>query len=135
MFQVIVIVLLFLMAVVWWRHAVRPKKQLIAPAIKQDARSHYHCVEVSPGVSACEAAQSLRAIRYLSDEAPLLPVPGCNAQHCACNYVHYDDRREDDRRNPYGIWASLPSTPANERRSRTERRKSQESVFRPSIAN
>ena len=135
MFQVAVIALLSLVAVVWWRYTVRQKKRLAESSIKQDARSHYHCVEVNPGVSACEAAQSLGTVRYLSDEAPRLPVPGCNAQHCACNYVHYDDRREDDRRNPYGIWASLPSTPANERRSRAERRKLQERVFRPSIAN
>ncbi len=39
--------------------------------------------------------------RFLSGEAPEIPVPGCNAATCACHYVHHKDRRHNDRRNPF----------------------------------
>lgn len=128
--------LLFVAAVVLWlRHAARQKACLSAPAARRDAPSRYHCVEVCTGVHACKAAQQLGHVRYLSGEAPGLPVSGCTEQQCACSYIHYDDRREDDRRNPYGQWANLPTAMVGERRSRTDRRTSQAGAFRPSIAH
>jgi hypothetical protein len=133
MVKVLVLVLFVAAVTLWWRHATRPR-HLAAPAAKRGARSSYHCVEVRTGTPACEAAQHLGNARFLSGEAPGLPVPGCSEQHCTCSYVHHDDRRDDDRRNPYGQWANLPLTIKRERRSRTERRQSQEGAFRPSIA-
>jgi len=134
MVQVIVFVLLVIAVVIVWRHASRQKKYLAASAARQGARNSYHCVEVRTGVPACEAAQHLGNVRFLSREAPDLPVPGCTEQTCACSYIHHDDRREDDRRNPYGMWANVPHAVARERRSRAERRRSQEGGFRPSMA-
>ena len=128
--------LLFVTAVVLWlRHAARQKAYLSAPAARRDAPGRYHCVEVCAGVHACKAVRQFGRVRYLSGEAPGLPVSGCTAQQCACSYVHHPDRREDDRRNPYGQWANLPPAMVGERRSRTDRRASQEGVFRPSIAH
>lgn len=134
MVQVFALVLFVIAVAIWWRHAARQKKHLAAPAAKRDARSSYHCVEVRTGVPACEVAQHLGNVRFLSKEAPSLPVSGCTEQNCACSYIHHDDRRDDDRRNPYGQWANLPPAIGGERRSRVERRRLQESAFRPSIA-
>jgi hypothetical protein len=116
------------------RRTVKKRQNPQAMLTKQGNRSRYHCVEVHGGNTACEAAKSLEGTRFLPDEAPGLPVPGCNTQNCMCRYVHHDDRREDDRRNPYRHFGSgLPGV-AGERRARNDRRKSPENAFKPSIA-
>jgi len=135
MAQVLALLLFVTAVVLWLRHAARQKAYLSAPAARRDAPGRYHCVEVCAGVHACKAVRQFGRVRYLSSEAPGLPVSGCTAQQCACSYVHHPDRREDDRRNPYGQWANLPPAMVGERRSRTDRRASQEGVFRPSIAH
>lgn len=135
MAQGLALLLLVTAVVLWLRYAAGQKPPRASPADKRDARSRYHCVEVRTGVPACEAARQLGNVRYLSSEAPGLPVSGCTEQQCACSYIHHDDRREDDRRNPYGQWTNLPHGMERERRSRTDRRASQEGAFRPSIAH
>ena len=62
--------------------------------------SPYHCVEVKMSYDACEEVLKLHGKRYLSAEAPMLPVVGCN-QNCKCKFKHYDDRRQDDRRDAF----------------------------------
>ena len=43
---------------------------------------------------ACRAAVELRGKRYLSSEAPSLPLPQCSSPTlCKCVYYHYADRR------------------------------------------
>jgi hypothetical protein len=42
----------------------------------------------------------LETKRFLSGEAPPLPLPNCTAPRCLCCYAHYEDRREGDRRIP-----------------------------------
>jgi hypothetical protein len=62
-------------------------------------RLKYHCVEVIARTSACEAARSLKSIRVLSAEAPLLPLKTCDRPaDCKCIYRHFDDRRQGPRR-------------------------------------
>ena len=37
--------------------------------------------------------------RYLSEDAPVLPLAGCtNRRGCKCVYEHFEDRRTDVRR-------------------------------------
>jgi hypothetical protein len=93
----------------------------------------YHCVEIQGDDPSCASARQLAGRRFLSDEAPALPVPGCDQPHCRCRYVHHEDRRQHDRRNPYGQWA-LPPSLAGERRARADRRRADGSGFRPSIS-
>lgn len=101
---------------------------------KQVRRGNYHCVEVHGGHPACETVKRLDGNRFLPDEAPGLPMPGCNAQTCTCRYVHHEDRREDDRRNAYRQWSiDLPDIDG-ERRDRNDRRKSSENAFKPTMA-
>ena len=135
MAQVFALLLFVTAVVLWLRHAARQKAYLSAPAARRDAPGRYHCVEVCTGVHACKAARQLGHVRYLPGEAPGLPVSGCTELQCACSYIHHDDRRQDDRRNPYGRWENLPPATVGERRSRTDRRISPEGTFRPSIVH
>ena len=134
MVEVIALVVFVVAVSFWWFQAARQKKRQATLASRRHARISYHCVEVRAGDFTCGAAEKLEHVRYLSDEAPSLPVPGCRVERCTCSYIHHDDRRDDDRRNPYGHWSNVPPAIAGERRSRTERRQSRGNTFRPSIA-
>jgi hypothetical protein len=64
------------------------------------ARRLFHSVSIQPREDcACPAIEALAGERFLSDEAPLLPVEGCDRPgDCRCTFVHYDDRRTNARR-------------------------------------
>lgn len=111
----------------WWRHrATRQSSQV--------ARDPYHCVELRYRGDACDAVKRIEGKRFLPDAAPRFPLPGCDAAGCSCRYVHHEDRREEDRRNPFGQHASVPPlSVGDDRRSRRERRKPSATTFRPSI--
>ena len=65
--------------------------------------SSYHAVAIRPAKDACEAAKEAAGQRYLSKDAPLLPLKDCTRpEHCACRYQHYDDRRAGPRRESEG---------------------------------
>lgn len=122
-------------AALWGYRSNRQRSAHSLPAPGVAAQKRYHCVEVRAGTPACEPVLQFGQTRFLSDEAPVLPVQGCSVQQCTCGYVHHDDRREDDdRRHPYGQWANMPPAGSGERRSRRDRRRSRDSTFRPSIA-
>jgi hypothetical protein len=53
-------------------------------------------VYVKPGCAACV---SMKNVRFLAKEAPLLPLKNCNnPAGCKCVYKHYGDRRTGPRR-------------------------------------
>jgi hypothetical protein len=58
----------------------------------------HHAVTIVPGPRACAAARELRDHRFLSREAPVLPLKNCDSKECTCRYEHYDDRRKGLRR-------------------------------------
>jgi hypothetical protein len=91
-----------------------------ATAESPSSKNPYHCVAVKPGWFACGAVNQLGEARFLSDEAPHLPLPGCNLKHCECRYRHFQDRRAEERRLPFGGGASS----GGERR-RADRRSAQ----------
>ena len=100
---------------------------------KQAARSkvahkatEYHAVSIRVPGAACDAAKALKGQRFLSSEAPLLPLADCDAAECSCTFAHHADRRAgDDRRGLYGgvAGSSTGSHPVEQRKS-GERRKS-----------
>jgi hypothetical protein len=47
----------------------------------------------------CQAARDIIGKRYLTDEAPRLPLSDCDAAVCRCKYKRFDERREDLRRS------------------------------------
>ena len=59
----------------------------------------FKCVVVSPTALSCQLARDLASKALLIDEAPTLPLVGCNALNCHCSFTHRDDRRTGiDRR-------------------------------------
>jgi hypothetical protein len=61
---------------------------------------YYHAVAIVPKVSSCPEAKARGGIRYLSREAPVLPLPDCPwPERCHCRFEKFDDRRQDDRRD------------------------------------
>lgn len=94
------------------------------PAAASRARS-FHGVSLKPGPDACAAVHTVIDRRYLSNDAPALPLAGCNRERCECTYGHYTDRRdEEDRRSGWGSFggfaASVPG--GNRRDQRPDRR-------------
>lgn len=47
----------------------------------------------------CPAAQRLQSKQFSFDEAPELPVPGCDSARCTCQFKGLRDRRSRVRRN------------------------------------
>ena len=88
---------------------------------KTDRR--WHAVSVKPGPRACTAATSGQDRRWLSREAPMLPLPGCTQpDSCQCTYAHHEDRRSGGRRVEEIDAFSRQPRIANERRKRKSRR-------------
>ena len=58
----------------------------------------YHAVTIAVGGRCCAAAEGLQENRFLSREAPKLPLANCDRLTCECRYVHHDDRRHGPRR-------------------------------------
>ena len=64
----------------------------------------YHAVSVRSGPDGCPAAARLQDERFLSSEAPILPLADCSSVACSCVYQHHDDRRSGkDRRERVAI--------------------------------
>ena len=67
-------------------------------AASRKVASPHHAVSIVPGRHACPEAHALRERRFLSREAPALPLAGCAAGQCGCRYEHHADRRKGGRR-------------------------------------
>ena len=92
--------------------------------VTKSSISPYHCVEIKMSYNACEEVLQLYGKRYLSAEAPMLPVAGCN-QQCKCKFKHYDDRRQDDRRDAFSS-SGIHFSGEKNRRLGGDRRRSSE---------
>jgi hypothetical protein len=68
------------------------------PRLPRTVRHRWHAVAVVGTADACAAALGCKDRRYLSAEAPRLPLAGCDARCCDCRYAHFDDRRRAPRR-------------------------------------
>jgi hypothetical protein len=58
----------------------------------------FHAVSISSPARNCAAAREFEGKRFLSREAPPLPLNSCTAVTCTCRYAHHDDRRSSLRR-------------------------------------
>lgn len=58
----------------------------------------FHAVSIQPGRLCCHEARALQGQRFLSREAPPLPLKNCTCDNCTCLYQHHDDRRAGPRR-------------------------------------
>ncbi|QYJ89220.1 hypothetical protein [Shewanella halotolerans] len=80
-----------------------------APTHSLNTSHPYHCVEIVNDEGLCGSAKKLKGKRFLSKDAPTLPLPGCNKGECSCRYLHHEDRRgqNEDRRVDFGVTREL----------------------------
>jgi hypothetical protein len=71
----------------------------VAPvkSVKKISAAH-HAVSIVPGYRCCHEARELAGTRFLSREAPALPLKNCGSDNCSCRYEHHEDRRGGPRR-------------------------------------
>jgi hypothetical protein len=108
------------------QHHAQPARAK-APA-KKNRRRNFKGAAINPCDDACPAAKALASRRYLVEEAPRLPLEGCDRiATCECKYHNYPDRRHDDeRRNVYGSLSTVGEIgmKARNKRSGMDRRSS-----------
>jgi hypothetical protein len=113
--------------------AIRSRlNRLVAPRKIQKDRSgagrtvipnHWHAVRVETKASSCSAAHDLRKKRFLSKDAPSLPLPECgNALGCPYTYKHREDRCGKQRRKGEQSFTSTQKIPKIEQRQSKGRR-------------
>jgi hypothetical protein len=106
----------------WKKHRSRPSGERSSGT---GGSSSWHAVSIITTNSSCYTARALRAIRFLSHEAPRLPLPQCSAGgSCPCAYKHYDDRRRQPRRAEELTGLRRPNPLKTERRQQRGRRSS-----------
>lgn len=82
----------------------------------------FHAVSIQPALmGACSAAHRCDGRRFLSAEAPVLPLQQCDSEKCLCRYVHHEDRRSElrriaDDRGPARVWAGVERRQSGGRR-------------------
>jgi hypothetical protein len=89
----------------WFRRKVKVDRiERVNARVATNIRvtNKWHAVAVSAGNSGgscCRASVLARNTRYLSPEAPPLPLAGCTQpESCHCKYRHFSDRRAGPRR-------------------------------------
>jgi len=96
-------------------------KKAPEPARQTAQNNPYHAVSVLPGTDACAAAYRFAGQRFLSRQAPRLPLPSCDVTTCGCRFKHHKDRRSGPRRNS-DIGMMMAGYSGNERRQSRGRR-------------
>jgi len=81
----------------------------------------WHAVAIVPCARACRLARNLSNVRYLSQQAPVLPLADCTIRPCTCRYRHFQDRRSSPRRDSDVVGSRL-GWAGNERRASRGRR-------------
>ena len=103
------------------------------PATKrgESRPTSYRGVEIRCAEEACDAAKAERGKRYLSKDAPNLPLSQCDRrERCDCRYRHHEDRRaKEDRR---GASPTIAKHVETERRSKVGRR-AEDSLDDPTV--
>ena len=125
---VLVLILALLLAILW---LMRKRAESAGSGSRTNLRrkgskTEFHSVSISLSKNACAAAEDLSGQRFLATTAPMLPLPGCDADECACRFEHHEDRRSGkDRRNPFspGVIGSGTSAGQSEHRDGADRRK------------
>ena len=75
-----------------------PAAETAKPATPARKTAAHHAVSIAPGPRCCAGARELRGQRFLSREAPMLPLASCDRTDCTCRYEHHQDRRKGARR-------------------------------------
>jgi len=75
----------------------QPSNGKPAGTVKKAVQTN-HAVSIETGRNCCHGARMLRGQRFLSREAPTLPLKNCGLDECTCHYTHHEDRRAGPRR-------------------------------------
>jgi hypothetical protein len=131
----LLLVLALLLSVGWLVVRMRRGKSELETASSSqqfDNKSAFHAVSLRYSSNACDAAKAMTGLRFLSSEAPKLPLPGCDAPECRCGFAHHSDRRSGtDRRSPFGAAGYAGSTGIQ----RKERRDGKNRRHHPELVN
>ena len=129
------IVVLLCIAALYWHGRFRADRD---PSIRGKSRrtaanrptGPYQAVSIKHAGCACSGVREYTGKRFLTSEAPLVPIPGCEADQCKCRYVRHKDRRmADERRHIYSLQAELYAADGKvDRRKGVGRRKSDREV-------
>lgn len=100
-------------AVAWFLVRMFSGREKSATLVHKDATpaKPFAAVSIHPSPECCQAVQVTKGKRFLSREAPRLPLAECTANECRCVYRHHADRRSSngDRRG-LGFVALNPSS-------------------------
>jgi hypothetical protein len=103
------------------------KKSQPAAPVAPKPRAKWHAVSVSSDAGSCFRARELKGQRFLSAEAPALPLPDCTQPAiCNCSYRKYDDRRAGPRRSREVSAIQHPTASPEQRKIRGRRARDQE---------
>lgn len=126
----LLLVVAFVLAIVWLAMRIRRGKIEVkeASTVRQLKKtSAFHAVSLKYSMDSCDAAKALTGRRFLSSDAPQLPLPDCDASQCRCGFAHHADRRSGaERRSPFnsGRFVGGTGLVPVERRVREDRRQS-----------
>lgn len=124
---ILLLVSALLVLLLVWRRSMR-EDAAEAPTHPEAVSVHlpsYHAVELrATSERGCAEVRALKGRRFLSAEAPPLPLPNCGRSACSCVYVHFSDRRVRQRRHVHVMPARGNDQAGSERRVRVGRRAS-----------
>ena len=106
-----------------WKRLTNVRVSARETMVSTTPRTPWHAVSIVSSATCCATAMGLLGTRFLSKEAPRLPLKSCSmGSDCRCSYQHYDDRRVSSRRAP-DLWnPGHAGYAAKERRREQDRR-------------
>jgi hypothetical protein len=100
------------------------KKSQPAAPVTPKPKVQWHAVSVSSEAGSCFHARLLKGLRFLSTEAPPLPLADCTQPaSCTCTYKKYSDRRAELRRSHEISGIRRPSPEQDQRTTRGRRKR------------
>ena len=106
---------------------INKSKSPASHALPARESNDWHAVAIKPKGQCCEAVQARRSARFLSKEAPRLPLAECNTSDtCTCVYKHHADRRAQPRRHAERDGLRRGGKVDQERRLTPDRRRTDE---------
>lgn len=116
---------IFCVAYYWYamRESERRLKELLESSEVALAKPSYRCVRIETGATACQSIQMFVAKPILVNDAPRLPLLGCNVAQCDCKFIRYDDRRSGEDRRTNSADAAANAKIYADKRIRRDRRR------------
>jgi hypothetical protein len=102
-----VLFILLIAVIAGWLYLRQNRKKEPADPVAErrikNSSTEYHAVSIRFSKQACSAAKELSGRRFLSADAPGLPLAECDVAKCDCLFKHHSDRRSSEpRRSPLG---------------------------------